>query len=70
MKIKLLNDGGYYGFDEVEFPVTVDAEFNCSHDFVPHYRVEVSVLRNLGYQGTDTVSSFLAWLPEEVEVIS
>lgn len=69
MKIKLLNDGGYVGMELIKFPVEVDSEFNESHDFVGHYRVNISDLRDLGYKGTDKYDKWLAWLPEEVEVL-
>lgn len=69
MRLKLLNDGGFYGFNDVDFPLYVCGEFNESHDFIPHWRVRIDDLRSQGFKGTVINSDFLAWLPEEVEVL-
>lgn len=59
VKITLLNDGGYIGFDHIKFPVTVDAT-PCKDNKgnICGYYVSVSELNRIGHDGIVS----LVWL--------
>lgn len=48
MQIILLNDGGYGLASQIDFPVTVEAEYLASNKGVDYYSVPVKALRKFG----------------------
>jgi len=66
MKIKLLNDGGYYGLDNVKFPVVVDI---CKNDS-GKCRVSGAELINLGGKvGSFSPTTHYFFHPRDIEAI-
>jgi hypothetical protein len=65
-KLRLLNDGGYYGFDMINFPIVVDGEKDPDHN---GYDIPLDQLRKLGCEDSDNKSLFFI-TGSECEVIS
>ncbi len=54
-KLRLLNNGGYYGFDMINFPIVVEGEKDPDHN---GYDVPLDQLRKLGCEDSDNKSLF------------
>lgn len=70
MKIKLLNDGGFIGLKNVNFPVTVDAIYMPGGAFAVEAAVIISLPGNTFRRSrlTSELTSF-TFLDSEVEVV-
>ena len=64
-KVRLLNDGGYSGFEHVEFPVDVYATF--LHTGIDIISVSLSELSRIGFLSSWDYSLF--FIDDEFEVI-
>ena len=65
MKVRLLNDGGYWGLSAVKFPVIVDAIY----DGEGLCKVPASELRAIGFTTSGYFESLCFFVGSECELI-